>query len=229
MDMSLSRLQEIMKDREAWHAAVLGATKSGTWLSDWKTTKMVIIRIIRSVQSIGPVRLFVTPWTATCQASLSFIISWSLLKLMSIELVMPSNHVILCCPFLSCPQSFPASESLLMSWLLASGGQGIGASVLASVLPNNIQDWFPLELTGLIFLQSKGLSTVFSNTTVQKHQFSGTQSSLWSSSHIHTWLLEKVISLLFNTLSRFVIAFLPRSKCLLISWLHLQWFWSPRK
>ena len=123
-------------------------------------------------------------------------------------------------PFSSCAQSFPASGSFPMSHLFASGGQGIGASVLASVLPNNIQDWFPLELTALIFLQSKGLSTVFSNTTVQKHQFSGTQSSLWSSSHIHTWLLEKVISLLFNTLSRFVIAFLPRRIHLLISWLQ---------
>ena len=92
-------------------------------------------------------------------------------------------------PF-SCHQSFPASGSFLMSQPFTSGGQSIGALASASVLPMNIQDWFPLELTGLI-LQSKGPSRVFSNTTVQKHQFFGSQPSLWSSSHIHTWLLEK--------------------------------------
>ena len=95
-------------------------------------------------------------------------------------------------PFSSCPQSFPASGSFLMSRLFASGGQSIGVSTLASVLPMNIQDWFPLGLTGLISLQSKGLSRVFSNTTVQKYQFFGTQSSLWSDSHIHMWLLGKL-------------------------------------
>ena len=90
-------------------------------------------------------------------------------------------------PCSSCPQSFPASGSFLMSQVFASGGQSIGAS--ASVLPMNIQDWFPLGWTGWISLQSKGLSRVFSNTVVQKHQFFGTQPSLWSNSHIHTWLL----------------------------------------
>ena len=94
-------------------------------------------------------------------------------------------------PFSNCLQSFPASGSFSMSWLFASGGQSIGASALASVLPMNIQGWFPLRLTGLISLQSKGLSRVFSNTTVQKHQFFSTQSSLWSKSHICTWLLKK--------------------------------------
>ena len=92
-------------------------------------------------------------------------------------------------PFSSCPQSFPASGSFQMSQFFASGGQSIGAS--ASVLPVNIQDWLPSGLNSFISLQSKGLSTVFSNTTVQKHQFFGTQLSLWSSFHIHTWLLEK--------------------------------------
>ena len=87
-------------------------------------------------------------WTAARQASLSFTISWSLLKLMSIELVMPSNHLILCYPFSSCPQSFPESGSFPMSQLFASGGQSIGASASASVLPVNIQTWFPLGLTG---------------------------------------------------------------------------------
>ena len=94
-------------------------------------------------------------------------------------------------PFSFCLQSFLASESFPMSQLFASGGQSIGVSALASVLPMNIQGWFPLRLTGLISLQSKGLSTVFSNTTVQKHSFFSTQSSLWSSSHVCTWLLEE--------------------------------------
>ena len=91
-------------------------------------------------------------------------------------------------PFSSCPQSFP-SGCFPMSWLFVSGDQSIGAP--ASVLLMNIQDWFPLGLTGLISLQSKGLSRVFSNTTVQKHQFFSSQLSSWSNSHIHTWLLEK--------------------------------------
>ena len=99
-----------------------------------------------------------TPWTAACQASLSFTITQSLLKLISTELVKPSSVT----PFSSSPQSYPASESFPMSWLLASGGQSIGASASASVLPMNIQGWFPLGLTDLISLQSKGLSRVFS-------------------------------------------------------------------
>ena len=94
-------------------------------------------------------------------------------------------------PFSSCLQSFPASGTFLMSQFFASGGQNIGASASASVLPINIQDWLALELTGLISLQSKGLSRVFSNTTVQKYQFFSAQLSLWSNSYIHTWLLEK--------------------------------------
>ena len=102
-------------------------------------------------------------------ASLSITSSRSLLKLMSIESVMPSNHLILCHPLLLPLQSFPASGSFQMSQFLASGGQSIGVSASTSVLPMNIQDWFPLGLTGWISLQSKGLSRVFSNTTVQKH------------------------------------------------------------
>ena len=95
-------------------------------------------------------------------------------------------------PFSSCFQSFPASGSFPMSEFFASGGQSIGASASASILPVKIQDWFHLRLTGLISLQSKGFSRFFSNTTVQKHSFFGTQLSLWSNSHIHTWLLEKL-------------------------------------
>ena len=130
------------------------------------------------------------PWTAACQASLSFIVSLSLLKLMSFEAVMQSNHSSVA-PFSSCLQSFPASGLFPVSWLFASGGQSIGASASASVPPMYIQDWFPSGLTGLVSLQSKGLSRVFSNTIVQNHQFFSAQPSLWSNSHIHTWLLEK--------------------------------------
>ena len=143
------------------------------------------------VQLLSHVQPFATPWTAACQASLSFTIFRSLLKLMSIELAMPSNHLVLCCPLLLL-QSFPPSESFLMSQFFTSGGQSIGASASASVLPVNIQDWFPfLGLTGLISLLSKGLSRVLSNITVEKHQFFSAQPSLWPNSHIHTWLLEK--------------------------------------
>ena len=132
------------------------------------------------VQSLSCVWLFATPWTEAHQASLSFTISWSLLKLMSIELVMLSNHLSLCHPLQFCLQSFPASGSFLMNHLFTSGGETIGASASASasVLPTNNQDWFPSGLTSWISLQSKGLSRVFSNTTVQKHQFFSAQLSL---------------------------------------------------
>ena len=131
-----------------------------------------------------------------------------------------------------CLQSFSASGSFQMIQLFASGDQSIGVSASTSVLPKNIQDWFPLGWTGWISLLSKGLSRVFSNTTVGKRQFFSAQPSLWANSHINTWLLKKtialtiwvfvgkVMSLIFNTLSKFVIGFLPRSKCLLISWLQ---------
>ena len=94
-------------------------------------------------------------------------------------------------PFFSCLQSFPASGSFPMSQIFASGGQSIGASASASILPLNIQDWFPLEWTCWISLQPERLSRAFSNITVQKHEFFSTQLSLWSTSNIHTWLLEK--------------------------------------
>ena len=94
-------------------------------------------------------------------------------------------------PFISCPQSFPASRPFPVSQFFASGGHSIRVSASASVLPMNIQDWFPLGWTSWITLKSKGLSRVFSNTTVQKHQFFGAYLCLWSKSHIHTWPLEK--------------------------------------
>ena len=128
---------------------------------------------------------------AAHQASLSVTNSRSLLKLTSIELVMPSNHLILCHPLLFLPHSFTESGSFLVCQFFASGGQSIGAFASASVLPVNIQQWFPLGLTGLISFLLKELSGVFSNITVQKYQFFGAQLSLWSNSHIQTWLLGK--------------------------------------
>ena len=125
------------------------------------------------------------PWTSALQASLSFI-SRSLLKLMSIESVMPFTISSSVAPFSSHLQSFPASGSFPISQLFASDDQIIEASASALVLPINIQDGFPLGLTVLIFSQSRGLSRVFSSTTIQKHQFSGTQPSVWSNSHIHS-------------------------------------------
>ena len=230
---------------------------------------MIVARVqsvSQSVQSLSHVWPFSTPWTIAHQASLSITNSRSLLKLMSIALVMPSNHLILCRPLLlllsifpnirvfsnesvlriqfqfsrsvlpnslqphelqharpPCPssaprvypnpcslsqwchstisssvlpfsfhlQSFPASGSFQMNQFFESGGQSIGVSAAGSVLSLNIQDWFPLEWTAWISLQSNGLSRVFSNTTVQKHQFFSAQFSSQSNSHIHTWPLEK--------------------------------------
>ena len=140
-------------------------------------------------------------------------------------------------PFSSHPQSFPTSGSFQMSQFFAPCGQSIEVSASASVLPMNVQHWFPLGLTDLISLQSKELSRVFSNTTIQKHQFfpivqlshpymtTGKTIALTRRTFV-----GKVMLLLFNMLFRLVIAFLPRSKHVLISWLQsLQWFWSPRK
>ena len=139
-----------------------------------------------SVQSLSHIQLFVTPWTASRQASCpspspgaysnSCPSSWWCHPTISSSVI----------PFSSRPQSFPASGSLSVSQLFTSGGQSIGASASASVLSMNIQDWFPLALTGLILL-SKGLSRVFSNTTIWKHLFFSTQLSLWSNPHIHTY------------------------------------------
>ena len=185
----------------------------------WEKSK---VQYFSSVQLLSHVPLFVTPWTAACQASLS-------IKLMSIQLVMPSNHLILCQPFSSCFLSFPASGPFPRSQFFASGGQSIRVSASTSVLPMNAQDGFPFRWTGWISLQSKGLSRVFSNTTVQKHQFFCTQLSSYSHPYMtarntipltRQIFVGKVMSLLLSMLSRLIITFLPRSKRLLISWLQ---------
>ena len=141
------------------------------------------------VQSLSRVQLLATPWTAAHQASLFITNSLSLLKL--IESVMPSNHLILCHPLLLLPSIFPGIKVFSNESVLCIRCQSIGVSASASVLPMNIQDWFPLGFISWISLQSKGLSRVFSNTTDQKCQRFGVQPFLWSNSHIHTWLLEK--------------------------------------
>ena len=133
----------------------------------------------------------VTPWTVARQASLSIPNSQNLLKLMSIESVKSSSHLIFCHPLLVPPLMFPSIRMFSKHQFFTSGSQSIGVWASASVLPMNIQDRFPLGWTGWISLHSVGLSRVFSNTTVEKHQFFSAQLSLWSNSHIHTWLLEK--------------------------------------
>ena len=160
---------------------------------------MIITRLSRNqishsvvvLQLLSHVWLFVIPWTAACQTSLSFTILWSLLKLCPLSQWYNPTISSSVTPYSSCPQSFPDLGSFPMSWLFISGGQNIEPSAPASILPVNIQHWFPLGLTGLITLPSKGLSRVFLSTTVWKHNFFSTQPSLWSCSHSHTWLLEK--------------------------------------
>ena len=246
MDMSLSKPRKLVMDREAWRAAIHGVAKSQTRLSDWSKLNWTVYVYVLPFSSfccqlLSHVRLFATPWTASRQVSLSFTVSWSLLKFMFIEPVMLSNHVILCRPFLRLPSIFPSIRVFSKELLFTSGGQNIGALASALVFPMNIQSWFPLGLTGLISLQSKGLSRVFSNTTIWKHHYLALSLlhgptitfiyDYWKS-HIFDWttFVSKVMSLLFNTWSRFVITFLSRSKCLLISCLQShrsQWFWSP--
>ena len=146
---------------------------------------------IRTDQSLSRVRLFATPWIAAHQASLSITNSWSSLRLTSIESVMPSIHLILCRPLLLLPPIPPSIRVFTMNQRFAWGGQSTGVSALASFLPKKSQAWSPSEWTVWISLQTKGLSRVFSNTTVQKHQFFSTQLSSPSNSHIHTWPQEK--------------------------------------
>ena len=147
-----------------------------------KPSHSIISLNVVMIQSLSCIQLFVIPWTAAHQASPSFTISW--------------NHW--CYPIMAssvitffCLQSFPESESFPVSQFFASSGQIIEASSLASLFPMNIKGWFPLGLTGLVSLQSKGLSRIFCSTTVEKHKFFSYEPCLWSNSHLHPWLLEK--------------------------------------
>ena len=170
--------------------------------------------------------LFATPWTAADQASLSFTISWILLKFISIELMMPSSHLVLCHPFLLMPSIFPSISLFLWVSSLNQIAKD-GTSTLALVLPADIQGWFPLGLPGLIALQSKTLSRIFSSTSLKAlvlwrsaFFYGPTLTSVydyWKSIALTIrTVVGKVMSLLFNTLSRFLRAFLPRSKNLLL-------------
>ena len=183
---------------------------------------------VSSVQSLSHVQLCATPGTAARQASLSFPNSQSFLKLVSIESVIPSN-------FSSCPQSFPASGSFQMSQFFTSGGQSIEVSASASVLPMNIQGWFPLGWTGLISLLSKGLSIVFSNTTVQKHQLlrsafymvqlSNLYMTTGKSITLTRWtFVGQVMSLLFNKSSLESVIYIQYNAPILST---VGWFWCP--
>ena len=143
------------------------------------------ILLLFVVQSLSCVWLFATPWITAHQASLSFTFSWSLLKIMFIELVMPSNHFILCCPLLLLPSIF--SSIRVCSNELAPCIRWPKCWSFSISPSNDYSGLISLELNGLISWHLKGLTGVFSNTIVQKHQFFGTQPSLWSKSHIHTW------------------------------------------
>ena len=150
-----------------------------------------IYKVIRSDQSLSHVGLFETPWIAACQASLSITNSRSSLKLTSIESVMPSSHLILCRPLLLLPLIPPSFRVFSNESTLRVRWPKYWSFSFSIIFPKKSQSWSPSEWTGWISLQSKGLSRVFSNTTVQKHQFFCAQPSLQSNSHIHTWPQEK--------------------------------------
>ena len=188
--------------------------------------------LVAVVQLLNHVQLFVTPWTSVCQASLSFTISGSLLKLMSIESVMPSNHLIICLPLLLLPSIFPSIRVFSNELALHIRWPKYWSFSFSINPSKEYSKLFPLGVTWLISFQSKGPLRVFYCTTVQKDQFFGGQPSLWvqlSHPYMTTGknialtrqtLVTEVMSLIFNMLSRFIIAFLSRSKCLLISWLQ---------
>ena len=195
---------------------------------------MVVTAVVVVFQSLSHIRLFATPWTGALRALLSSTISWNLLKFMSVELVMLSNHLILYRPLLLLPSIFPSirvfsnESALQIKWPK-------NWSFSFSISPSNDYSGltsFRIDLFDLLAVQG---TRIFSRSTIWKHQFFCAQPFLWSNSHIHTRLWEKIIaltsrtfvgkvmSLHFNTMSRFVIAYLPRSKPLLIVWLQCFW------
>ena len=209
----------------------------------WRSVCFSDHRLISSVQLLSHVQLFVTPWTEACQASLSITNSWSLLKLMSIESVMPSNHLILCWPLLLSPSIFPSirifsNESPLhirwpKDW---SFSFNINPSNEYSGLVSFRMDWLDLlavQRTLKSLLQHHSSETsIFRRSAFFMVQLSHPYMTTGKTIALTRWtFFGKVMSLLFNVLSRLVITFLPRSKSLLFHGCshHLQWFWSPKK
>ena len=147
--------------------------------------------IVVVVQSLSHIWLFVAPWMAACQVSLSFNVSQSLLKFMSIKSVRPSNHFILCCPLLLLPSIFPSIRVFSKESVLCIRWPKYWRFIFSISPSNEYQGLISFMMDWLDLLGPKGLSRVLSNTTISKHQFFGAQLSLWSNSHIQTWLLEK--------------------------------------
>ena len=168
----------------------MGYSKDSSKREVYSNTILLLYTILLLSFSHSVVSNSETPWTAACQASLSIIISQSLLKPIFIESVMPFNYLILCRPLLLLPSVFSSIRVFSNESVLCIRWPKYWISALASFLPKNTQDWSPSEWTGWISLQSKGLSRVF-NTTAQNHQFFGAHLSSQSNSHIHTWPLGK--------------------------------------
>ena len=212
----MRKTQESIEKAEIWEGAYhIGTFESGSFQrGSWRICWYVLV-----VQSLSCVRLFAAPWTAACQASLSSTISWSLLKLLSIDSIWHPTISSSVVPISSCPQSFPASGSFLISWLFASGGQSNGALASASVLPINIQGWFPLQLTSLTLWCPRDSQE--SSPTPHLESISSSVLSLLMVQLSHPYMttgetialtrqtfVGKVMTLLFNMLSRLDTAFL---------------------
>ena len=170
-----------------------GGTHDATFLTSSRVLLLLLVILwVVVVQTLSHVQLFVTPWTAVCHAFLSSTISQNFLKFISTESVIPSNHLWSnqdCCSSFLLPSIFPSIRVFSSESVFYIRCPKYWSFI--SVLPMNIQGWFPLVLTSLISLQSKGLSRVLSSTTVWKHRFFKAQPYLCSNSYIHTWLLEK--------------------------------------